>query len=94
MGRSTSFGFLMVTLFFLGGCSTPANIPMPKGGMEALNTAHLIIQNTQKEIGAEVQESNIAKWGGGGLIPALIDVAIENSRANDAEEAIQPIRKV
>lgn len=30
-------------------------------------------------------------YAGGGLIPALIDVAVENSRANSAEDAVRPI---
>ncbi len=94
MGQIKSLGLWVVALFFLGGCSTPANIPMKRGGMDALNNAHMIILPTKQGIiGAEVEKSNVSRWSGGGLIPALIDVAIENSRADDAEEAMKPIKE-
>ncbi|OQW33496.1 MAG: hypothetical protein A4E19_03640 [Nitrospira sp. SG-bin1] len=47
---------------------------------------------TQKEIVADIEKSQVAMYTGGGLIPALIDVAVENSRANSAEDAVRPIR--
>ncbi len=94
MGQRQTIGLWVIALFFVGGCSTPTNIPMQKGGMDFLNDAHLIILPTQKEIGAEIEKSNVARWGGGGLILALIDVAIENSRKNDAKEAITPIKAI
>ena len=46
----------------------------------------------QGEITAAVTPSNIAASTGGGLIPALIDVAITQSRVNSAEAAIGPLR--
>jgi hypothetical protein len=51
-----------------------------------------VILATQKEILADVEMSQVAMYTGGGLIPALIDVVVESSRASSAEDAVRPIR--
>ena len=47
---------------------------------------------TQDEIYADIVRSNTAVAAGGGLIFALIDSAVDNSRTKSAEELITPIR--
>src|SRR2546425_11225686 len=86
---------LFVIALFLAGCATkPAYIPLPADSPQAINSSNVAILSTQHEIKAEVSKSNVAMAMGGGLIPALIDVAVEGSRAKSAEERIKPIRDV
>lgn len=47
---------------------------------------------TQDEIYADIDRSATAAAAGGGLLFALIDAAIDNSRTSDAEDLIKPIR--
>ncbi|NKB80941.1 MAG: hypothetical protein GKS05_03400 [Nitrospirales bacterium] len=76
------------------GCTTPAYIAMKDGFPETVDTARLVIISTQNEIHADIEKSNVAMAMGGGLIPALIDVAIESSRADDAEATIESLRDI
>lgn len=46
----------------------------------------------QDEIYADIQRSNITGMMGGGLLWALVDASVDNSRTKDAETAIAPIR--
>ena len=85
-------GFLSIGV--LGGCETPAHISLNKPIADTSHTSHLAILSTQSEIHAKVEKSNVAQATGGGLIPALIDVAIESSRSKDAEASIEPLRDV
>ena len=48
----------------------------------------------QDEIYAEINRSNTTAAAGGGLLFAIIDSAIDNSRTKDAESLIQPIRDI
>lgn len=52
----------------------------------------LSVSIPQSEIRADVNASNIAAATGGGLLFALIDVAVTQSRASSAEEAIKQLR--
>ncbi len=83
-----------VVFLVLCGCATqePAFIPLSKDLSQRINSSNAVIVASQKEIVADVDKSQVAAVMGGGLIPALIDVAIEKSRASSAEELIRPIR--
>jgi len=52
----------------------------------------MILVIGQEELEAEVEDSNIAAVMGGGLLPALVDAAIENSRSKSAEKLVSPLR--
>ena len=75
------------------GCVTtePAYIPLAKEVSQQIKSSNAVIVSTQDEIKADVEKSNVATYTGGGLIPALIDVAIEGSRSKSAEQDIKPI---
>ncbi len=81
-------------LLSASGCATtePAYIPLAKEASQQIKSSNTVIVSTQHEIKADVEKSNVTTYTGGGLIPALIDVAIESSRAKSAEEHIKPIR--
>lgn len=78
------------------GCVTkePAFIPLLSERSQQITSSNVVILATQKELVADIDKSNVAKYSGGGLIPALIDVAVESSRAGSAEENLKPIRNV
>jgi hypothetical protein len=82
-----------ILLCALTACATePANISLAPELSQRVNSSNGVILVAQKEIVADVQKSQVAMYTGGGLIPALIDVAVESSRASSAEAAVRPIR--
>lgn len=75
------------------GCATePEHIPLSPEQSQRISSSNGVILVAQKELVADIDKSNVARYTGGGLIPALIDVAIENSRASSAEESLKPVR--
>lgn len=82
-----------IFLCTLTACATePAHISLTPELSQRVNSSNGVILTTQKEIVADVEKSQVAMYTGGGLIPALIDVAIESSRASSAEDTVRPIR--
>lgn len=77
----------------LFGCAPPSYILLKPEVTDRIKASHAEIIVPQEEINAEVQQSGIAAAGGGGLLLALIDVAVEASRADTANRTIEPIRK-
>lgn len=82
---------LLLGLAF-GGCATPSRVPLSKDPQVQTRKTEAIIVQSQQEIAADIVESNIAASTGGGLIPALIDMGINNSRAKKAVSAASPVR--
>lgn len=76
----------------LGGCATPNRVPLPPGHKEELAPASGVIGMRQQEIGTSINRSNLTVAAGGGLLFALIDSGINNSRAKKAESAASSIR--
>ena len=85
-----SLGFILI-IIMVAGC-TSSRIALKPEYQEQLTSADTIIEVQQKEIYAEIEDSQIATFSGGGLIPALIDAAIEHNRAKTADNLIRPIR--
>jgi len=87
-------GVICLVLLSAPGCVTtePPYIPLAKEVSQQIKSSNVVIVSTQHEIKADVEKSNVTTYTGGGLIPALIDVAIERSRRKSAEEDIKPIR--
>ena len=85
-------GFVLSVL--LNGCSStqPSKIPLPQGAEGKVTSSNIIVLVNQHEITPEVERSQVATAMGGGLIPALIDVAVESSRSKTAEQTIRPVR--
>ncbi|RZF24877.1 hypothetical protein EVC45_36320 [Paraburkholderia sp. UYCP14C] len=53
----------------------------------------VIVSVPQSEANVDVDKSNLTVIAGGGLLFALIDAAVEKSRASDAEDTVKPIRE-
>ena len=74
----------------LGACAAPMRsslTPEQRAGIQEL-TAHVIV--VQDEVIAAVQPSNVSAGLGGGLIGAIIDSKVTNSRVNESQQALGP----
>jgi len=65
---------------------------MPTAALPHIQKTDVLVTIPQKEIEAEIDPSKVAAATGGGLLFALIDTAVNNARANSAEQAIIPLR--
>lgn len=83
---------LITLIVSIVGCGSTPNKYLPIAATNEIKSTDVYIVVPQKEIVAEIDRSGVAAAGGGGLLLALIDVAVENSRATDAEELIQPVK--
>lgn len=79
-------------VLLLTACGSTPNYYIDEVARNQIDSTHVIVNIPQKEITAEIEASNVAAAGGGGLLLALVDVAVESSRANTAEALIQPIK--
>jgi len=69
-----------------------AFIPLSKEVKQQITSSNLVLVNNQQELNAEILESNATSVMGGGILVALVDSAVNNSRAKTAERLIMPIR--
>ena len=81
---------LLLAIILGSGCASSYRLGM----IESVKPkyADMIIGNDQREINAEFQRSNVSTATGGGLIFALVDAAIDHSRAEDASAGAANIR--
>lgn len=84
----------LLAVLSVSGCALNSKIVLPVKDNIAQNVdsseIHVVV--TQQEIYAEINRSNMTGGMGGGLLWALIDSAVDSSRTEDKEKAIQPIR--
>ena len=83
---------LMVVLFALNACATSKHIALQPDTISKITSTDICIAVSQQEIYGDIEQSGVATAMGGGLIPALIDVAIDNSRSKKAESHVEAIR--
>src|SRR5215472_17933947 len=76
----------------LSGCAGQRFVPMQDAATSRIKSTEVIVVLPQQEIKTEITQSNVAQATGGGLIPALIDLAVNKSRADDAEASVVVIR--
>ena len=85
--------FAVLSLYLLlTACATAPNFHMLEEARPHLDQVDVFLVVAQDEIYAQIDQSNVAAAMGGGLIPALIDAAVESSRTKTAEQMMQPIR--
>ena len=82
----------LVVLGALAGCATTTHMPMSGGAKGKIDSTSVVIGLHQQEINAEINPSNAAAATGGGLIGALIEVALDSASAKRAEAAVSPVR--
>ena len=82
----------MSILLLAAGCASPSRVSLDPAKKNGINSAHGIVGLSQQEIVAEIDQSNLTQAAGGGLLFALIDAGINNSRVKDAETDIVPVR--
>jgi hypothetical protein len=90
--NSISAGVAALALVCLSGCATASRIAPVSSPAADAPPPQTIVAWSQDEIAATINQSNITTATGGGLIFALIDAGINNSRAKKAESAIVPLR--
>lgn len=77
----------------LSGCAVqPAFKPMPAAAVQKVKNSDIEVLISQKELNASINNSNLTAAAGGGLLFALIDTAVNNSREDDAQHLIVPLR--
>ena len=92
-GRGRSFVVLLALgVMFLSGCATSVRVPISSDSRTQLGAVIGIVGLRQQEIGTEINTSNVSAATGGGLIAAIVDSSIDNSRAKKAESAVTPLR--
>lgn len=83
---------LAALVISLAGCATQPKQFLAPEGREVAGGRDLLVTVQQSEIIAGIQESNMTAAVGGGLLFALIDAGVNQSRAKKAETAIVPVR--
>lgn len=86
-----TFATLSIALL-LGACATPVPMrssltPEQRGKITELTAQVIVVQD---EVIAAVQPSNVSAALGGGLIGAIIDSKVTNSRVNESQLALGP----
>ena len=85
----------LITLsLLLGACSAPKReiIALNPALKPHINSTDVHLKQSQEKLEADVESSNISKHTGGGLLFALIDVAVMSHRSSQAEDAIAELQ--
>ncbi|MBB5193226.1 hypothetical protein HNQ50_003980 [Silvimonas terrae] len=83
----------LVAATLLAGCATqPGFKPMPAAAVEKVKNSDINVIVPQKEIKLAINQSNLTAAAGGGLLFALIDTAVNNSRTDTAETTVANLR--
>jgi hypothetical protein len=82
----------LISALSFSGCATPTRIPLETSRRDSFTSTESVVGLRQQEIAADIARSNVSAATGGGLIGAIIDASVENSRAKKAEGVIVPVR--
>jgi hypothetical protein len=83
---------LAALAFLVSGCATAPNHVLAPAARSIDGGREVLVTVAQGEIKTNINKSNVAAAGGGGLLLALVDVGIEQHRATVAEKAVTPLR--
>ncbi|MCM8625850.1 hypothetical protein [Accumulibacter sp.] len=83
---------LVALVFAVAGCVTPPRTTLEPSARSLPGGREFVLSIPQEEIATTIVRSGFANFAGGGLIPALIDLAIDASRAKQAEADVVPLR--
>jgi hypothetical protein len=77
----------------LSACAAvPSHELLPMAARDKLTATEVAVPIPQSEIYVFVPQSQLATYGGGGLILALIDAGVDSVRTSKAEDAVKPLR--
>lgn len=91
--RHSVFAILILAIF-VSACATAPHSALPAEAKGRITSTDVMLGLRQSEIYVFVPNSQVAAAAGGGLIPALIDVAVNSVRTSKAETAVKPLRNV
>lgn len=83
---------VLALVLLLPACATVKTNHIEPAARAHIDTVDTYIAVPQEEIYADIVRSNTTAAAGGGLLFAIIDSAVDNSRTKSAEQLIQPIR--
>lgn len=82
----------ILTIILVSACAVTPNNYIDQEARLHIDNVDAYLAVTQDEIYADIVRSNTTAAAGGGLLFALIDTGIDNSRTKNAEKLITPIR--
>ena len=88
--RFAHWATVMCAAAVLSGCAMPARIVLQPEQREAITDLQVQVIIAQDEVHAAVEPPNVSRALGGGLIGAMIDASIANSRSKDAQQSLLP----
>jgi len=83
---------LAASALALSGCAS-GRIAMTPENRGSIHSTRTVLGSKGDEIGAEINQSGVTRATGGGLLPVLIDAAVDSSRTKKANTAVSPIRE-
>lgn len=83
---------LVVSLSIVGCATVPLNRNLSPDSPLASQPTDVVIGIRQNRINAMFYQSQVSNLMLGGLIPALIDAGVNQSRSKSAEEQVEPLR--
>jgi hypothetical protein len=92
MNRRIAASVGLVLIAILSGCAAPVKTTIDPAARTVPGGRDVRVIVEQREIQTRIVESNLTAAAGGGLLFALIDVGVNQSRANTAEKAVVPVR--
>jgi len=85
--------FSLGAIVVLSGCAAPRYIAIEKDVQESISSSDVHIAKANELMSAQIECSQVSTYTGGGLLPALVDVAINASRQEDADTALNPVQE-
>lgn len=92
MFKTVKLVSILLLMALASACATTQSNHIDQEAREHIDKVDTYLAVTQDEIYAEIVRSNTTAAAGGGLLFALIDMSVDNSRTKSAEDLIKPIR--
>lgn len=92
MSRKLKLFVVLAPVILTTACAGLGHNHIDQAAREHFDEVQAYLAVPQDEIYAEIDRSQTAAAAGGGLLFAIIDAAVDNSRTKNAEELLQPIR--
>lgn len=90
--RLVSLWLAVVSLAVAGCAALPPSKALATADREVSAGRDVVVGVAQAEANVAIEASNVAAAGGGGLLLALVDAGINQSRTQTAEQRVAPIR--